>query len=74
MEEKFFEQLRDAFDAEGKSISPNDKFRDYDEWSSLANLSLIAMLDDSYGVVIPPDEFKKISTVGELMEEVKKRR
>lgn len=74
MEEIFFTQLQEVLDAEGKIISLSDKFRDYDEWSSLANLSLIAMLDDSYGVVIPPDEFKKIQTVGELINEVKKRK
>jgi acyl carrier protein len=31
------------------------------------------MLDDEYDIVIETDDFKKILTVGELVEEVKKR-
>lgn len=74
MEEKFFSQLREVLDAEGKEIKLADNFRDYDEWNSLANLSLIAMLDDEYGVVIPPEEFKQIKLVGELLAEINKRK
>lgn len=73
MQDKFFSQLRDVFDAENKDIRLTDDFRNYDEWNSLANLSLIAMLDDEYSVVIPTEEFKKIMTVGDLLDEVRKR-
>jgi acyl carrier protein len=74
MEEIFYAQLREVLDAENKTVARDDKFRDYDEWNSLANLSLIAMLDDSYGVIIPSEEFKKIQTVGELLDEIVKRK
>lgn len=74
MQETFYEQLREVLDVEEKTIKAEDKFRDYEEWDSLANLSLIAMLDDEYGVVIPNEEFKNIETVGELMKEVEARK
>jgi len=73
MEDQFFQLFREVLDVDDKEISLDDKFRDYEEWDSLANLSLIAMLDDEYGVVIPNDEFKAIETVGQLLEEVTKR-
>lgn len=73
MQAQFFEQLREVLDAEDKEIALSDKFRDYEEWDSLANLSLIATIDDEYGVVIPNDEFKTIETVGALIEAIQAR-
>jgi acyl carrier protein len=70
MKDQFFEKLREILEAEDKEIALEDKFRDYDEWDSLANRSLIATIDDEYGVVIPNDEFKKIETVGELIQAI----
>lgn len=74
MEGNFIEQLKDVFEIEDREIQLSDNFRDYDEWDSLANLSLIAMIDEEYGVVIPNSEFKEINTVGQLLEEIKKRK
>ena len=73
MEEKFTQQLKEILEMEDQEIKLDDKFRDYDNWDSLANLSVIAMLDDEFGVYIETNDFKKLTTVGELMEEVKKR-
>jgi acyl carrier protein len=73
MEEKFTQQLKEILEMEDQEINLNDKFRDYDNWDSLANLSVIAMLDDEFGVYIETNDFKKLTTVGELMEEVKRR-
>ena len=73
MEEKFTQQLKEILEMEDQEINLNDKFRDYDNWDSLANLSVIAMLDDEFGVYIETNDFKKLTTVAELMEEVKRR-
>lgn len=73
MEEKFTQQLKEILEMEDQEIKLDDKFRDYDNWDSLANLSVIAMLDDEFGVYIETNDFKKLTTVGELMEEVKRR-
>lgn len=40
-----------------------DEFRNYDEWNSVAYLSVIAMMDDAYGVQIEEADFKKLRTV-----------
>ncbi len=36
----------------------------------MAYLSVIAMLDDEFEIVIETEDFKKIRTVGELLTEV----
>jgi acyl carrier protein len=73
METKFIELFKEVLELEDKNVNLTDEFRQYDEWDSLVYLSIIAMLDDEYDIVIETDEFKKILTVGDLMEEVKKR-
>ncbi len=73
MEEKFTEQLKEILEMEGQEINLTDNFRDYDNWDSLANLSVIAMLDDEFGVYIETNDFRKLITVGDLLNEVKNR-
>lgn len=66
MKQKFIENLKEALEIEGREIEMNDVFRDYDEWDSLAYLSVIAMYDDEYDVQIEEAEFKKLITVEDL--------
>lgn len=73
MEQKFLELFKDVLEIEDRELSAEDRFRDYNEWDSLANLSVIAMIDEEYGVVIDNNEFRKINTLVELMNEIKKR-
>ena len=47
-------------------LNPNDEFREYEEWDSLAYLSVIAKIDEDYHFVIPRDEFQKIRTIKDL--------
>ena len=73
MEAKFLDLFKEVLEIEDKEISLNDEFREYDEWDSLAYLSVIAMLDDEFEIVIETEDFKKIRTVGDLLKEVKDR-
>ena len=59
--EKFLESLSEVFERDG--IDPDDAFRDYEEWDSMTYLSLIAMIDDNYDMVIPGDEFANLNKV-----------
>jgi acyl carrier protein len=70
MNEKFINSLKDTLEISNREISLSDKFREYKEWDSLAQLSLIAMLDDEYGAAIENDEFQKLITVEDLMNKV----
>ena len=73
MEAKFLDLFKEVLEIADKEISLNDEFREYDEWDSLAYLSVIAMLDDEFEIVIETEDFKKIRTVGDLLKEVKER-
>jgi len=73
MKEVFIEKLLEVFENEEKVITLEDKFRDYEEWDSLTYLSVIAMIDSEFDVIIETSDFKKIETVGELISEVQKR-
>jgi acyl carrier protein len=70
MEEKFINSLKETLEIQNQEVLLTDKFRDYKEWDSLAQLSLIAMLDDEYNVAIENEEFMKLITVEDLMNKV----
>lgn len=60
--EKFIKLFAESLEREGE-IKMEDEFRNYEEWSSIAYLSVIAMMDDEYDVQIEESEFKKLRTV-----------
>lgn len=66
MEEKFIELIKDVLEIEDREINMNDNFREYEEWSSLAYLSVIAMLDEEYDCQIEEADFRKLQTIGHL--------
>jgi len=70
MEEKIFGAFREAMDNEELEINPSDKFREYEDWDSLAYLSMIATLDEEFGVEIENEEFEQLETVEDLIERV----
>ena len=69
--EDFIKKIEEVFEMPNGSITPNDNFREYQEWDSLVLLSLMAMLDDEYNITIPRDDFQKINTVEEMFNYIK---
>lgn len=65
--EKFIEKFAEAIEREDE-IKMQDEFREYPEWSSIAYLSVIALMDEEYGVQIEEADFKKLKTVQALYE------
>ena len=70
--EDFIKKIEEVFEMPNGSIKQNDNFREYQEWDSLALLSLMAMLDDEYNVTIPRDDFQKLNTIEEMFNYIKK--
>ena len=70
--EKFIEKFAEAIERENE-IKMEDNFRDYDEWSSIAYLSVIAMMDEDYDTQMEEAEFKQLKTVQDLYEACTKR-
>ena len=73
MEQKFLDLLKEILEIEDRELSMTDNFREYPEWDSLAYLSVIAMLDEEYGIQIEGSEFKKLKTLGDLFSVVTKK-
>ena len=69
---EFVAHFAEQFEETDKSLfAPETKFRELEEWSSLLALSIIAMVNEEYDVVIKGDEMKKANTIVELYEIVK---
>ena len=62
--DQFLEKFMEVLDREG--ANPDDEFREYEEWDSLAYLSLIAMIDEEYDLVISGEEFKKFNKISDI--------
>ncbi|MGA9211160.1 acyl carrier protein [Kaistella sp.] len=71
MEAKFLELVKETLEIEDRDIQLSDQFKGYPEWDSLANLTMVAMLDDEFNVVIDNQKFKNMNTLQELLDEVK---
>ena len=65
--DQFIELFAEAIERE-EPILLEDEFRNYPEWSSITYLSLIAMMDEEYGVQIEEEDFRKLRTVQALYE------
>ena len=70
MEEKVINALAEALEMEPSEIKNEDSFRDYQEYSSLTELSVLAMLDSDFGIEIEMEEFNRYRTVGDLIKRV----
>ena len=70
MKEKFLELFKEVFEMDDQEVNFSDNFRDFDEWDSLTHLSLIAMLDDEFGIQIEEEELDQLHTVQDLFDKV----
>ncbi|MEI7676094.1 MAG: acyl carrier protein [Bacteroidales bacterium] len=74
MENRFIELFKETLEIEEDKVNLETVFRELDEWDSLAFLSVIAMIDEEYDIVIEGNDFKKLITISDLIEEIKKRK
>ena len=74
MEERFIELFKETLEIEENNVSRDTVFRDLDKWDSMAFLSVIAMIDEEYDVVIEGNDFKELKTIGDLIDEIGKRK
>lgn len=69
----FIENFADQFDDTDKAVfTGQTKFKELDEWSSLTALSIIAMVDDEYDVIIKGNDIINSETIQDLFEAVEK--
>lgn len=65
--EKFKQLLAEALEREGE-IDMKDEFRTYEEWNSIAYLSIIAFMDEEYDTQLEEAEFKQLKTVQDMYD------
>lgn len=63
----FVQNFANQFDeTDAEVFTPETRFRDLDEWSSLIGLSIILMVDEEYGITLGADDMKKAETIEDL--------
>lgn len=69
--EEFILKFADLFDdLDTSTISDTTVFRNLEDWDSIAALSIIAMIDEEYGVTFNAADMKSCQTIGELKNKI----
>jgi acyl carrier protein len=67
MKDKLIEEFKDILELEDETIEAESNFRDYDDWDSIAALSVMAYLDSEFNFSIKAEDFKQINTINQLV-------
>lgn len=63
----FIEKFAEQFDnVDANELTPETKFKELGEWSSLMSLSIIAMADEEYDVRIKGSDIQAADTINDL--------
>lgn len=67
-EKQFLENIADQFDdMAAADLSLETEFKELDDWSSLVALSIIAMVDEEYDVILNGNDIRNSKTLGDLL-------
>lgn len=68
---EFIQNFAEQFDDTDASVfTPETVFHELEEYTSLTALSIIAMVDEEYGVPIGANEMKSSVTIQDLFDQV----
>lgn len=71
---EFIEKFAEIFDdTDAATLSPETKFRELDEWSSLSALGVIALADEDFDVELTGNEMRQANTIQELFDFITKK-
>lgn len=73
MKDKLVRSLAEALEMDSGLINDTDTFRDYENYSSLTELSILAMLDSDFGIEIEMKDFNNYRTVSDLIDLITER-
>lgn len=74
MEEKFIDLFKSTLEIDDQDIKLDTKFRELENWDSLSFLSILAMIDEEYDVIIEGNNFRKLVTIEDLISEIRKKK
>lgn len=73
--QNFIRNFADQFENTDASLfTSGTVYKELDEWSSLMALSIIAMIDEEYGVLIKGIDIRTSTTIEDLFNIVKSRK
>ena len=64
----FVDQCAEQFEELNQTLTAETNFRDIPSWGSLTALSIIAMVDEEYGVTLTGDDIKSSNTIQDLFD------
>ncbi len=70
MKDKFITALAEALEMEESEIKMENKFREYENYDSLSELSILAMLDSDFDIELEMTEYNTYTTVEDLYKRV----
>lgn len=66
---EFIEKFVEIFDdTDVSTLTPETRFRDLEEWSSLSALGVIALADEEFDAELSGAEMRKANTIQELFD------
>ncbi len=72
--QKFIENFAAQFEETDASLfTPETKFKEVEEWSSMIALATIAMVDAEYNIKITGEDIRKSSTINDIFNTAKSR-
>lgn len=72
---EFIEKFADIFDdIDVTSLNGDTKFRELEDWDSIAGLSVIGMVDEEYGVTFNADDMRACQTIEDLYNMVQSKK
>lgn len=60
--------LEDVLEVDQGSLRLDDRLDALDSWDSVSKLSLIVMIDDTFGKVITGNDIAKFQTIGDIIK------
>lgn len=65
---EFLENIIDAFDCDGLVVFYETNFLKIPQWDSLSLVSIVAMLNCTYDVVVSAEQFRRCETVEDIYQ------
>ncbi|ABE56388.1 conserved hypothetical protein [Shewanella denitrificans OS217] len=63
---EFLNNLEEILELDANTLSGDEVLMDLEQWDSLAFLSVIAMADENFNIIIQGDKLEKIKTIADL--------
>jgi acyl carrier protein len=64
--QQFLQNFADQFDEEPEGLTLDTRFRDIEGWASIVALSVMAMCDEEYEVILSANEMESANRISDI--------